>query len=552
MVRRGSLRRGLLGVFVLLAAVLPLSSGAAAAKSISNAAKTLNLSLPGPFNGCTFLDSSATPSTDAVSDLLLPSAFQTNGAGNLIGEGGPIASAELTSLNPETIRYTIAPNEQWSNGNTFNGNDLEGWWLRAKALTSVQSDGYRDIKTLTVSNNGLTVTAIFATPYADWNLLFRDVEELGTQSGCTMADLVARPTLGPYTLSSATSKRIVLLRRKKWPVDTNRFGRIVITDNGAFPSGATSHFVNFSLIVNRSLVQTVSSHPTVLSHIGASSNIEEISFAAARPFTRRIAVRRALSWAINRQSLINLLWGEVTFSPSVAASALYSQGQSNYPGQNGTGPTGQGATTTTVPSTTTNGLADCVSCAIAELSTNGFLRTAHGWNTISGAPLVLTLAVGPSDLDQTVAASLVAQWTSIGVKVARVDVRTEIAASVATATNSDDMAVFSRPTITAASYAARSWSGQGFADSFPSSWRSVAATALFTQGTSNFNPVTASSTWLKMDQMVQNGFWVRPLFTSPSLVEWSNSLVGLLGSFSVPGLVDQEPGWTTESLPAKG
>ncbi len=551
MVRRGSIRRGLLGAFVLLAGLGPLSGGAAAAKPVSNVTKTLNLSLPGPFNGCTFLDSNATPTTDAISDLLLPSAFQTNGAGNLIGEGGPIASAELTSLTPETIRYTIAPGEKWSNGNTFNGNDLVGWWLRARALRSIQSDGYRDIKSLLVSNDGLTVTAIFATPYADWNLLFRDVEELGTQGGCAMAALLARPTLGPYTLLSATSDRMVLIANKKWSIDTNRFGRIVITDNGSIPTGANSHFVNFSLIVNRSLVQTVSSHPTVLSHIGASSNIEEISFAAERPFTRRIAVRRALSWAINRQSLINLLWGAVTFSPSVAASAIYSQGQSNYPGQNGTGPTGQGATTTTVASPATNGLADCISCASAELAMSGFLRTGHGWNTIGGAPLVLTLAVGPSDLDQSIANSLVQQWASIGVKVARVNVRTEIAAAVATATNSEDMAVFSRPTITAASFAARSWSGRGFADSFPSSWRSVAATALFSQGLSNFNPVTASSTWLKLDQMVQNGYWVRPLFTSPSLVEWSNSLVGLLGSFSVEGLVDQEPGWSTLSIPGK-
>lgn len=552
MVRWGSLRRGLLGALVVLVALVPLGSGAQAAKTVSNAAKTLDLSVPGPFNGCTFLDPGATPSNNAVADLLLPSAFQTNGAGNLLGEGGPIASAELTSLTPETIRYTVAPKQHWSNGNPFNGNDLIGWWLRARALRSVQSDGYRDIKTLTISNGGLTVTAVFSTPYADWNLLFRDVEELGTQSGCTMADLLARPTLGPYTLVSATPGRIVLHRTPQWPVNTNRFGRIVITDTGAFPSASGAHFVNFSLIVTRSIVQSVSSHPTVLSHIGASSNIEVISFAAARPFTKRIAVRRALSWAINRQSLINQLWGQVTFSPSVAASAIYSQGQSNYPGQTGTGPISQGATTTTVPSTATNGLADCRACALAELAANGFLRTAHGWHTIGGAPLVLTLAVGPSNLDETIAASLVGQWASIGVKVARVNVRSEIAAAVATATNGEDMAVFSRPTDTAASYAARSWSGQGFADTFPSSWRSVAATAYFSQGSSNFNPVTASSTWLSMDQLVQNGFWVRPLFTSPSLVEWSNSLVGLLGSFSVPGLVDQVPGWTTESLPGKG
>ena len=46
----------------------------------------------------------------------MPSAFLTTSAGNLYGENGPIASAELTSLTPETVKYTIAPNEKWSNG----------------------------------------------------------------------------------------------------------------------------------------------------------------------------------------------------------------------------------------------------------------------------------------------------------------------------------------------------------------------------------------------------------------------------------------------------
>ena len=58
-----------------------------------------------------------------------------------------------------------------------------------------------------------------------------------------------------------------------------------------------------------------------MSHIGTSSNIEEISFASNRPLIKRIALREALSWSINRQSLIDELWGAVTFSPSVAASA---------------------------------------------------------------------------------------------------------------------------------------------------------------------------------------------------------------------------------------
>jgi peptide/nickel transport system substrate-binding protein len=545
MVLRGSFGRGVVLALVAVAVLIPIGrSGASAAKSNSLNAKTIDVSLPGPFNGCTFLDPGATPTSNAINDLLVPSAFLTTSAGNLYGENGPIASAELTSLTPETVKYTITPNEKWSNGTSFNGNDLVGWWLRARALRTVLSDGYRDVKTLTVSKDGYSVTAVFATPYADWNLLFRDVEALGTQGGCALSSLVARPSLGPYSVASATSNRIVLVMNKHWPVDTERFGRIVITDAGAIPSSLNAHFVDFSLVVNRSLVLAISSQPNVMSHIGSSSNIEEISFASTRPLVKRIAVREALSWSIGRQALIDQLWGAVTFSSSVAVSALYSQGQSNYPGPAGTSPSAQTTTTTLAPSTAHNGLGDCQQCARDVLSQGGFIRTPSGWRTVNGTPLHLQMAVGPSDLDRRVAATVVGEWASIGIKVSVVDVRSDVAAAVATATNADDLAVFTRPTITAVSYAARSWSGPGYADAYPSGWRSVAVTALFNQATANFNPVTAASTWLQMDQKVQTLYWVRPLFTSPSLLAWTNTLTGVTTSFSVPGLLDEEPIWS--------
>src|ERR1700691_4202443 len=162
MVRRGSFGAALLALvlLVLVAVLVPISRSGASAKANSLNSKTVDVSLPGPFNGCTYLDPGATPTTDAINDLIVPSAFLTTSAGNLYGENGPIASAELMSLTPETIKYTITPNEKWSNGTTFNGNDLLGWWLRAKSLRTVLSDGYRDIKTLTVSKDGDAVTAV--------------------------------------------------------------------------------------------------------------------------------------------------------------------------------------------------------------------------------------------------------------------------------------------------------------------------------------------------------------------------------------------------------
>ena len=166
--RRGWLTLAL-GAACLAVAAIPFSFSGAAASANENS-QTLNLALPGPFNGCSFLSQNATPTSDAILDLILPSAFITEPNGVLAGEDGPISSAELTSLSPETVRYTIAPKMHWSDGVAFTGEDLVDWWTEARSLASVDSDGYRAIKSLVVSKNHLSVTAVFATPYADWDL----------------------------------------------------------------------------------------------------------------------------------------------------------------------------------------------------------------------------------------------------------------------------------------------------------------------------------------------------------------------------------------------
>ncbi len=120
---------------------------------------------------------------------------------------------------------------------------------------------------------------------------------------------------------------------------------------------------------------------------------------------------------------------------------------------------------------------------------------------------------------------------------------TDIAAAEDAAVGNVDVAVLTRPTTTTASYSARSWSGAAYPDSYPSGVRTTTISELYAAGVSNFNPVTAQATWLKLDQVLLNDFWVRPLFTAPSLVEWSNSIATVYGSLSVQGLVDQVTGW---------
>ncbi|HEV2428005.1 MAG TPA: ABC transporter substrate-binding protein [Acidimicrobiales bacterium] len=540
---RPAARAGAVGLAA--AAMVGLLAGTSrASTTTTDNARTLTVALPGPFNGCSVLDPAATPTTGAVLDLLRPSAFATDVNGQPVGAGGPIASAELTSLSPETVVYTIAPHELWSDGLTFNGSDLVAWWQWARSLPSVLSDGYRDIQSLTVGSNGLTVTAIFATPDASWNLLFRDVEARGVTRGCAIANLVARPSLGPYRVVSATKSRIVLAMNRAWTGDPARFGHVVLVDSGALPRTASTYFASYLTSVGRAQVEALSAHQWVASHLGTTSDIEVMAFSPLRRFTDTLAMRRALSWAIERQSLINSLWGSITFAPAVAASAVYSQGENAYPGGGGTTPT----TPTTVTGSTTltqNGLADCRACALQGLADAGWRRTASGWVDGAKTKLRLIVVTGPSATDRATATAVARQWASIGVAASVTHASSDVLAAATAAEGHADVAIYDKPTGDAASVSARSWSGAAYSDSYPSGFRSATVTSLYAAAQSNFNAAAATATWLSLDQAVLTSYWVRPLYTAPSLVEWNNSLVGVTGAISERAFVDELTGWNS-------
>jgi ABC-type transport system substrate-binding protein len=550
-VQRRALGRALGGAAGLLAASLVFAS-VAPAQPVTDNQRTLIVSLPGPFSGCGFLDPGATPTNNAIDDLVLPSAFSTNPNGNLVGVGGPIASAELVSLAPETVVYTLAPHQFWSNGQAFTGGDLAAWWRRARNLASVLSDGYRAIQSLKVSASGLSVTATFSTPYANWNHLFRDVEAPGSPTGCDISNLVSRPSLGPYLVRSASASRIVLALNPHWSLDPGRYGRLVLVADGSLPTSSSTLYAGYSYDVTTGALQLLSGRPWMSSHLGNVSAIQEMTFAPQSVTTRRILVREALSWLINRQSLINQLWGSVTFSPSVATSVLYSQGQSNYPGGAGTGPSGQTPTTevtTTVPPGTV-GIADCAACAPGALTSAGYVKVQGLWESTAGTPLAVSVATGPSDIDQKTTALVAAAWRAAGIAVTIQNVGSDLSAAQSVAQSRVDVAVFSRPTSTSPLYTARSFTGPAFPDTYPSGLSLPFAATLYARAQANFNPAAAVATWQRLDKLLLTSYWVRPLFTPPSLVAWTSTVGGVNGSLSVPGFTDEITGWNTVLAPS--
>ncbi len=543
--RRLARRTLLVAALALVSLAYPaLTSDAARVPGGTNEnGHTLVVSLPGPFSGCTSLDPAATASDTALNDLVTPSAFTSLPTGVLVGEGGPIASAELTSLSPETVRYSVAPHQRWSDGRPFSARDLVAWWRRARTLPSVVSDGYRAIATMRVANHGLSATAVFAHPYATWTLLFRDVEAPGSAVGCSIGAFAARPTLGPYEVASASPNRVVLVMNPRWPLDPNRFGRVVVTTARALPKSATTLYAGFSTAVNQSEVLATTSDPVISSRIGSASGIEEMTLSPRSVVTAPLAVREALSWAIPRQGLINAIYGAYTYEPGIAQSALFSQGQAQYPGFGGANPSNT-TTTTTVPDAATNGLHDCPACAVQVLAQSGYVRAPHAWYSRQGRRLVVLLAIGPSHLDHTVAHLVERDWARVGIAASSLPEPTEVATAQAVATGRADAGVLVRPTIDGPSDTARSFVGPAYPDSYPSGVRLAGVINLYNTAIANFNPATATSSWLNLDRDVMDLFWVRPFFTPPSLEVWSNQLSVVAPTFSAPSFLDQIPTWT--------
>ena len=150
---------------VALAAIL--GSLALSTPSVaSTASPSLTVAIPGQFTGCTALHPLLSPSDQALLDLTSPSAFLTSVQGNLRGEGGAVVSAELSSLNPQIVTYTLDTSLRWSNGRRFGASDLISWWRDASRAHTVAAVGYRDITSLTPSANGAVVSATFKTPFS--------------------------------------------------------------------------------------------------------------------------------------------------------------------------------------------------------------------------------------------------------------------------------------------------------------------------------------------------------------------------------------------------
>ena len=140
--------------------------------------QTTAIQEPSGFNPHTTKDGGGV-ALQAVDATMYPSVFRIHPDFSFRLDQTLMASAKLTSHNPQTITYQIRPEASWSDGTSITADDFHYLWQHSNGINRKTDTnttvGYDRIKQITGSADGKTVTVVFDENFAEWPSLFTNL-----------------------------------------------------------------------------------------------------------------------------------------------------------------------------------------------------------------------------------------------------------------------------------------------------------------------------------------------------------------------------------------
>ena len=439
-----------------------------------------------------------------------------------------LLSVEATSTAPLTIQYVINPKAEWSDGVPVTADDFVYAWQSQRG-DGVDVDGqpdrvastlgYRDVASVTGSHAGRTVTVVFATPFADWRIMFNHMvpahiaRKVGWNTGFASFNPAVDLSAGPLALQSVASGTAVLVRNPMWWGTPAALSTVTVSDSQdpaawiaplAASDTAVSQPGSFAL----GSLNSVSALPNTQSSIHPSLALQSLEFDVHSAVGGRLPVRQAIAHAVNRTALLSALFGDLDPSLVVNDSHLVLAWQNSYAASTAAGEYDQ------VDPMSTDKL----------LATVGFAKGPGGlYVDGAGKPLVVRMAVEEGDpwIDTT-ATALVAQLRDAGITVTTLPVVGQAGLAAAAATDGYDMALVTRmsgpfPSITQSWYS--TGTGRHPADNEDwSRYDDPQVDELFVQAEQALNPVTGATIYGQIDDQLWDQMVALPLFGEPGLV----------------------------------
>ena len=255
---------------------------------------------------------------------ILPSVFRIQPDNTLKLSSDVYVSAELTKSDPQTVVYKIRPEAVWNDGTPLSADDFIYLWENLNGSNpdndAASTAGYEDIESVTGSDGGKTVTAVFKNKYPDWKALF------SSAGGNQMLEAKAMKTLpggwnsaldkslpfsaGPYKLESYTQgSNAILTRNEKWWGKKPNLDRIIVRflpQSQAQVAALQNNEVQ--VIYPQPQLDDVAKTKTiagVTTEINFGQSFEHLDFNLKNTLLADPAVRKAIATGINDDEIVN-------------------------------------------------------------------------------------------------------------------------------------------------------------------------------------------------------------------------------------------------------
>jgi peptide/nickel transport system substrate-binding protein len=356
-VRRSTKVFGALAAVSLVAAACGSSAkpgaGTAAPKTKTGGTVTflIDETIPG-FNVNTSADAEFV--LQEVLNQVLPSAFLTPPGLKPALNKDLLTSAQLSgSGGPETIVYKINPKAVWSDGTPISADDFIYNWqaqsgkpaftdVGGKAYDAASTSGYSNVKSVTGSTDGKTVTVVFnqGQNFGDWQALFSDLipahiaKTVGWNTG--FDDPAKLVSGGPFVISNyVKDQTITETPNPKWygakPALTSEVFRILsdaATGPAAIQNGEAQLFYPTS--PTKQMVDSIKAIPNVTAQLPAGLEFEHFDFNEANPYLAKLEVRQAIAYGTDRAAIIQRTVGQLSPSVQPLGNRIYVANQPQY------------------------------------------------------------------------------------------------------------------------------------------------------------------------------------------------------------------------------
>jgi peptide/nickel transport system substrate-binding protein len=257
-----------------------------------------------------------------------------------------VTSAKVTSTSPQTIVYQINPKAVWSDGVAINADDFIYAWqsqsgnpkytdVGGKAFEPASTAGYNQVKSVTGSNGGKTVTVVFSSPFGDWQSLFSDLmpahiaKTAGFNNGFQTFNSAVKVSGGPFEIQSYTQgQSLIEVPNPKWFGAAPKLSKLVFrffADDNQIPPAIQNSEVDAANPAQASLQfkDAVAAVPNTTTTIVPGLEFQHMDFNQANPYLAKLDVRLAIAAGTNRNVMVQRILGPITTSVKPLDNRVY-------------------------------------------------------------------------------------------------------------------------------------------------------------------------------------------------------------------------------------